>query len=388
MTELPKLRIRIVRGHGTQGLLELLQLAPSFSVSPFLHSEFRVASGPVWPKAVKLSPLGSFVPLPFAYRGPSVEEMSKTAGLRHYALRYHQSLPSRLWKYLNGRGIPDPLIHRYLLGWDGRRITIPVTNRAGKVAFFKLAKDPEDASLGPKMLASAGSYAELYGWDRILSNPSEILICEGEFDRLVLEANGLQAVTSTAGAGTFRAEWAEAFKDIPQVYVCFDRDEVGRAGAQRVAQLIRHARIVQLPEEVGEGGDVTDFFIRLGRSREEFLRLLEAAQVLPDKEQADRLDPQISRSRSTTTDELDRLKSQISIEDFIARYVPLRGSGRNYIGRCPFHEDHNPSFVVYPQSQSFYCFGCQAHGDIVSFLMRAETLSFPEALKVLREVGP
>jgi DNA primase len=77
----------------------------------------------------------------------------------------------------------------------------------------------------------------------------------------------------------------------------------------------------------------------------------------------------------------------VAIEDVIARYVPLRRGGQNYlVARCPFHEDRNPSFVVYPQTQSFYCFGCREHGDVLSFLMRMEHLTFPEALNVLREL--
>src|SRR2546426_9704069 len=134
------------------------------------------------------------------------------------------------------------------------------------------------------MLATPGANAELYGWERVLANPEQIVICEGEFDRLVLESRGFAAVTSTGGALTFRPTWTEAFREIPQVYICFDNDGPGQAGAERVVGLIPRARLVRLPDEVGEGGDVTDFFVRLGRSREEFIGLLEAAQPLPEEQ--------------------------------------------------------------------------------------------------------
>src|SRR5712691_3000461 len=111
----------------------------------------------------------------------------------------------------------------------------------------------------PKMVTTPGAHAELYDWQTVLAKPEQIIICEGEFDRLVLESGGLAAVTSTGGAATFRREWAEAFRDISTIYVCFDNDTAGREGAERVARLIPQARIVRLPEEVGEGGDVTDF---------------------------------------------------------------------------------------------------------------------------------
>jgi DNA primase len=91
---------------------------------------------------------------------------------------------------------------------------------------------------------------------------------------------------------------------------------------------------------------------------------------------------------SAMDEEIDRLKSLVPIEEFIARYIPLRRTGQNYlIARCPFHDDRNPSFVVYPQTQSFHCFGCREHGDVISFLMRKEHLSFPEASRVLRELN-
>src|SRR5262249_7271193 len=154
-----------------------------------------------------------------------------------------------------------------LLGWNGWRITIPIFNRDGKAAFFKLAKDPDDLLPGPKMIATKGARAELYGWEQVLAGPPRIIICEGEFDRLVWEANGFYAVTSTAGVGTFKAEWANEFAAIREVYICFDRDAAGKKGALRLAQMIPQAMVVELPEEVGEGGDVTDFFVRLGRGR-------------------------------------------------------------------------------------------------------------------------
>src|SRR5436309_10955920 len=161
------------------------------------------------------------------------------------AANYHKALPGRIRQYLNNRGITDLLIDCHLLGWNGNRITIPIFNREGEVAFFKFARDPEDKVPGPKMLASPGSYVELYGWEEVLKSPSQIIICEGEFDRLVLEVQGFIAVTSTGGAAVFRREWAAEFQTIPSVYVCYDLDEAGTRGAERVASLIPHSRIVE-----------------------------------------------------------------------------------------------------------------------------------------------
>jgi DNA primase len=305
-----------------------------------------------------------------------------------FAKECHRNLPAHIRDYLRlERGISDAVIDLRLLGWNGSRITIPVFSRAGTLAFFKLAKDPEDKSKTPKMLAQTGAHAELYGWERVLANPERIIICEGEFDRLVLETQGFAAVTSTGGALTFRLEWAEAFMEISKVYVCFDNDDSGRTGAERVARLVPHARIIRLPAEVGEGGDVTDYFVRLRKGREDFEKLMEAEEPLPEEKRAMPSRSEAYRVVGPIDDEVDRLKSLVAIEDIVARYVPLRRTNQSYLtGRCPFHDDRSPSFVVYPETQSFYCFGCREHGDVLSFLMRMEHLTFPEALEVLREI--
>jgi hypothetical protein len=110
--------------------------------------------------------------------------------LLELAIKYHQALSGRIRKYLNDRGIPDLQIDGHLLGWNGQRITIPVFDRSGELAFFKLARDPEDPFPGSKMITTPGAHAEIYGWDEVLREPAQIVICEGESDRLVLEANG------------------------------------------------------------------------------------------------------------------------------------------------------------------------------------------------------
>src|SRR5437867_1535035 len=92
------------------------------------------------------------------------------------AQRFHDALPASLREYLHARGIPDRVIDTHLLGWNGRRITIPISDRDGQVAFFKLAKDPEDQSESPKMLASPGSRAELYGWEHLRPVSEQLII--------------------------------------------------------------------------------------------------------------------------------------------------------------------------------------------------------------------
>src|SRR5438477_9459713 len=85
-------------------------------------------------------------------------------------------------------------------------------------------------------------------------------------------------------------------------------------------------------------------------------------------------------------DFVEQLKSSVQIETVIGEYVRLRKSGVNrYVGLCPFHSEKTGSFTVHAARQFYYCFGCQAKGDVVNFVMEMEHVSFYEALKSLAE---
>jgi DNA primase len=82
---------------------------------------------------------------------------------------------------------------------------------------------------------------------------------------------------------------------------------------------------------------------------------------------------------------IDQVQSASDIVEIIGQYVALKRGGRNFKGLCPFHQEKTPSFTVHPEKQIFHCFGCGAGGDVFSFLMRFENMSFPEALRRLAE---
>ena len=73
------------------------------------------------------------------------------------------------------------------------------------------------------------------------------------------------------------------------------------------------------------------------------------------------------------------------IEDVAASYVNLRRRGKNLVGLCPFHNEKTPSFCIYPENNSFFCFGCNKGGDVISFVMGVENLDFAEAVKFLAQ---
>ena len=68
------------------------------------------------------------------------------------------------------------------------------------------------------------------------------------------------------------------------------------------------------------------------------------------------------------------------IEEVVGQYVQLRRRGRTLSGLCPFHNEKTPSFVVYPDTQSFYCFGCGAAGDVISFVRKYNNLGYVETI--------
>jgi DNA primase len=82
---------------------------------------------------------------------------------------------------------------------------------------------------------------------------------------------------------------------------------------------------------------------------------------------------------------LEEIKDRIDIVDLISGYVNLKKAGQNWKGLCPFHTEKTPSFTVSPAKQIYHCFGCRNGGDIFTFLVRYENLSFPEALKILAD---
>ena len=84
-------------------------------------------------------------------------------------------------------------------------------------------------------------------------------------------------------------------------------------------------------------------------------------------------------------DVIEQIKESIDIVNLISDYIPLKKSGTNYVGLCPFHNEKTPSFTVSEAKDFFHCFGCGEGGDGVTFVMKKENLDFPHALKFLAD---
>lgn len=196
--------------------------------------------------------------------------------------KYHLALPDNIRQYLNARGLTDTLIKDYKLGWGefyGKLwITIPIKDEEGNYDFLKLRQNPEDTTNPDKYkFYPTGSKATIYGWEMLEGNEDRIVICEGEFDSILLNARGIPAITSTAGAGTFKDEWIEHLKNLKKVYLCFDKDEAGEKGVERLIPLLNKVLPktaiykITLPDRMAEGKDITDYFTKYDGDTDELM---------------------------------------------------------------------------------------------------------------------
>lgn len=80
---------------------------------------------------------------------------------------------------------------------------------------------------------------------------------------------------------------------------------------------------------------------------------------------------------------VEEVRNSCDIVEIISEYVDLKKTGKNFVGKCPFHNEKTPSFTVAPEKQMFYCFGCKTGGNVYTFIMKKENLSFPEAIEFL-----
>lgn len=84
-----------------------------------------------------------------------------------------------------------------------------------------------------------------------------------------------------------------------------------------------------------------------------------------------------------TPDKIEEVRRRADIVDLVSEYVTLKKGGRNFLGLCPFHKEKTPSFTVNREKQIFYCFGCGEGGNVLTFLMKMNNMSFPEAVRHL-----
>jgi hypothetical protein len=294
-------------------------------------------------------------------------------------------------EYLHNRKITDEIIDSFDIGfgqlYGALWIIIPIRGVEGNVLFLKLRRDPRSNNdKQPKFrFYPQGSQANIYGYDTLLEENETLYVSEGEFDRMLLISNGLPAITSTAGAGTFKEEWLKAFNGVKEVILVFDRDEAGANGRDKLAQKIYDEFIaikvykLTLPEEVGEHGDVTDFFVKTDGNIDKLLatkELIERREIPTDEELQTNINYEFDGKQITDKD--IEIASKADCSKFV-KIVKNDSNNRKW-ALCPFHNEKTPSFCCHDGGNGYYCYGCNCGGDAIDLVQKLHGLDFMGAV--------
>ncbi len=228
-------------------------------------------------------------------------------------------------EYLHNRLLTNETIKKFKLGWDGKNITIPIFDANGDCMNFRLKRDPTLKSGSKGMYSILGrGRKRLFNEVVLKSKPESIIICEGEWDCMLLTQYGYTAVTSTAGAKSFDESWVDAFQEIEKVSLCYDidRNGSGQQGAVKTAQLFyekgEEVYIVNLekPSDIEQKTDVTDFFVKYGeKAQDKFSKLLQNAKVYKPKEEV-----KISSGKPTVASKLIKLTLDLQCDIFLDEF--------------------------------------------------------------------
>ena len=138
-------------------------------------------------------------------------------------------------------------------------------------------------------------------------------------------------------------------------------------------------RLISLQQKTTD--DFSYWFIK------KWLELNEIAELVKIDKQIARLNrlkfSHIKTNKNFITDDDIQQASQISIVDVVSQEIQLKRSSKNFVGLCPFHNEKTPSFYLYPETNSFYCYGCNLGGNIINFVMQFYGYSFIETIKWL-----
>lgn len=227
----------------------------------------------------------NIAPLPARTIKPKPEPVKQLSINLENIMDWHLNMPDSRRQYWLKRGLFEQTINDFMLGWDGKRYTIPALYRLipfalkRRVAEEELsaaiihnramaqqirADNPEITeqalkkmlpALPEKYISATGSRAGLFNAD-VLWNTDKVVICEGEIDAMLLTQWGYPAISSTVGAGTWKPEWTNLLSAVRQVWILYDNDEAGRKGTSLVYSTLRRAKIVRYPDGVKDCGEL------------------------------------------------------------------------------------------------------------------------------------
>ena len=192
-----------------------------------------------------------------------------------------ENIPVRAY-LVRDRGISIETLRRYKIGWYDNRYAIPVRNEYGFCVNVR-RYDP-NANGKDKMISYATGYGNnrLFPIQTLLENET-VVLHEGEWDTLLQQSNGFPAITATGGAGSWYKEWTAKFKD-KIVYICYDSDDAGFKGSRsiaiKLAGMAKEVYLINLPlAGTKDEKDITDFYVKLGNTKEEFQKLMDNATL-------------------------------------------------------------------------------------------------------------
>ncbi len=182
------------------------------------------------------------------------------------------------YDYLELHGISEESALKFDLHADSNRLVIPIKDSEGTILYNKYRnldynKDTPDSA---KYTFDKDSHPTLFNIGAV-KDSSYVVVTEGEIDAIRLDQEGICAVSGTAGVTTFKPEWASLLIG-KNIFICFDSDEPGKAGAIKVAtQVLPTARIISLPDATK---DISEYFLS-GRNKTDFFELVKAAKMAP-----------------------------------------------------------------------------------------------------------
>lgn len=254
--------------------------------------------------------------------------LSPETALKHHLAVSTVSVKHRL------TGVVSP--KKYLL--------IPVFDQrgdlvAGRKYLLPAYRDEDDAKI---KFAWPKSPITLYPMSSLKEN--KLVLTEGELDALVLLDRGIPAITTTGGSGAKFNEFTSQFKG-KTVYICYDCDEAGRNGARRVAQLLMKQEdtdVYLMDLQLSDGEDVTDFFIRYGKTKDDFIAMMHRAEKVEPQA------PPILPMRKIGSEHVNkqflveaRVLGSSGVSKFLWPYVSVltcKGRGMDICEDCPLNE--------------------------------------------------
>ncbi|RLB44779.1 MAG: hypothetical protein DRH30_00555 [Deltaproteobacteria bacterium] len=248
------------------------------------------------------------------------------------------------------RGFSVATVKRWLLGWDGERVTIPIRDSEGTLINVRRYLRDSKGAQG-KMLSLAQGTGAAVLWPTKPLEGTEIIMVEGEWDAMLMHQQGFtNTMTVTSGAGTFKPDWVDLFKD-KNVVVMFDNDDAGRKGAIRVAGMLSGVATTSTLQVTGlpDKGDVTDFFVEQQRDADELrTALLDATPYIVATTEIDDMEaivmPLGTASEAAHRDQLQEIPVMVSGKGLTPYTVPNTFTiecdmgNKKYCAVCPLAE--------------------------------------------------